>query len=112
MILVVLSILVTLVQLWWAIAHLYAYMQTQERLLLTQVAQGAVFGLLFIMISIEMITQMDVLNPLIATFMLIVGVILGMMWRRKNGIHVLIDYYPRAMIDVLLFRKPTTDVKQ
>lgn len=109
MALVLIAGFLALIQLWWALAYLYGYRQTQESVLLLQVSQGIVFGMLFLYIvgSIAMNQQA---SGFVAGILLIIGVVLGYFWRRRNGIHLLIDYYPNAMFDVLMFRKPQKDL--
>jgi hypothetical protein len=101
----VLTLLVSLIQLWFTIAYLYAYIQLRESLLLVQVGQGVAFGLLFVLISLAIATQQQSISGLFSGLLLLIGLVLGFIWRRRNGINLLIDYYPRAIIDVMLFKR-------
>ncbi len=105
---IVLTVLISLVQLWWTLAYLYAYVQLRESVLLFQIGQGVSFGLLFFFISIAIITQQP-MSGMFSGVLLLAGLVMGFIWRRRNGINLLIDYYPRAFIDVILFQKPTQE---
>ena len=103
-----LTIPVSIIQLWWTMAYVYAYMQLKEPLLMTQVAQGVAFGLLFVFISLAIVTNQP-MSGIFSGVLLLVGLVMGFIWRRRNGVHMLIDYYPRAILDVMLFRKPVLE---
>ncbi len=108
---IVVAILVTLFQFWWSSAYLYAYSQVRESILLFQVVQGVSIGMLFLTISVAMLTGQS-MNRLISGVLLLLGLVMGIMWRKRGGIDKLFEYYPRAIIDVLLFRKPKVDYKR
>lgn len=99
---------VSLIQLWWAIAYLYAYTQVKDTLLLLQMLQGITFGLLFLFITIAILTQQQ-MSGIFSGILLLIGLVLGFIWRKRNGINVLIENYPNAIIDVLIFRKPNPE---
>jgi hypothetical protein len=105
-ILIVLAAFITLVQSWWVLAYLYAYRQVQKRILLLQVVQGAVFGLFFALITLSLVSpQQYPLNGALSAVLLIMGFVPGFIWRRRDGIMVVLDHYPNGIIDVMLFRK-------
>jgi hypothetical protein len=109
--LVIFTCLIALFQMWWSVAYVYAYSQIREAALLLQVVQGVMFGMLFVTITISLLTGQDTVNIISGT-LLIVGLAMGFLWRRRGGVDLLFDYYPRAMLDVLLFRKPKVDLKR
>lgn len=111
MVLLVLTILMTLFQIWWGSAYLYAYRQTQERLLLLQVVQGFAFAFLFGSAAFAIVNNRPVSNPL-STALLGVGLITFLIWRFRGGIRWLFQRYPRGMFDVLLFRRPVVNLKR
>ena len=111
MLLLVVTITMTLFQIWWGSAYLYAYRQTRERLLLLQVVQGFAFALLFGSAAFAILNNQPVSNPL-STALLVVGLITFVIWRFRGGIRWLFQRYPRGMFDVLLFRKPTVNLKR
>ncbi len=104
-VLIVLAGLITLVQSWWVLAYLYAYRQVQKRILLLQVVQGAVFGLFFALITLSLVSPQYPLNGPLSAILLILGFIPGFIWRRRDGIMVVLDHYPNGIIDVMTFRK-------
>lgn len=107
----VVALLVTMFQFWWSSAYLYAYSQLREVVLLFQVVQGVAMGVLFLTISVSMLTGQE-LNWMISGALLLLGLLMGMMWRKRGGVEKLFEHYPRAMLDVLLFRKPKVDYKR
>lgn len=106
LLLLIASLLVVLLQTWWTIAYFYAYTQLKEPLLLLQVLQGASFGLLFLSIALSILNPQQQVPGAFVGILLILAVVMGVIWRRRNGINMLIDHYPRAIIDIVLFKKP------
>ncbi len=111
MLLLVLAIFMSLFQIWWGSAYWYAYRQTRERLLLLQVVQGGAFTVLFGTAAFAILNNQPVSNPLSAA-LLAVGLITFLIWRVQGGVRWLFQRYPRGMFDVLLFRKPTVNLKR
>jgi hypothetical protein len=108
---VILTLLVSLIQIWWVIAYFIAYIRIKDGLLLLQIVQGVSFGLLFIFLSIAILTQQQ-MGGIFSGILLLIGLVMGFIWRRRNGINMLIDHYPRAIIDVLLFQQPLDMTQQ
>lgn len=101
----ILTSAISVIQLWWTIAYLVAYTRIKQSLLLVQVVQGVAFGLLFVFLTIAILTNKP-LHGIFSGILLLIGLVMGFIWRRRNGINLLIDHYHGAMIDVLLFRQP------
>ncbi len=109
--LAVLTILITVFELWWAIAYFYAYRQIGERMLLLQVVQAGAIGLLFAYITFVLLGNQEV-NGLIAGLLLLTALAVAVYWRMQGGIKLLLQRYPRGMVDVLSFRRPAVDLKR
>jgi Kef-type K+ transport system membrane component KefB len=109
--LLVLVAMMSLFQIWWTTAYLYAYSQTRERLFLVQVVQGVAFAVLFIHATIAAVYQQQI-NGLLGSGMLIIGVVTFIIWRVRGGIKLQFQRYHRGMFDVLFFRKPAVDLKR
>lgn len=101
----ILTSAISVIQLWWTVAYLVAYTRIKQPLLLVQVVQGVAFGLLFVFLTIAIMTQQQI-GGIFSGILLLIGLVMGFIWRRRDGINLLIEHYPRAMIDVLLFRQP------
>lgn len=111
-IVLVLTILIALIQSWWVIAYFYAYTQVREQKLLLQVIQGGIFGLLFVLIAISILSPQFRLNGPISALLIAAGFVPGFIWRRKDGVTMLLEYYPNGIIDVMMFQKPQTAASQ
>lgn len=109
--LTVMTVLIALFGLWWAVSYLYAYRQLRERLYLLQVGQGLVFMLMFTYITVTQLNQ-QTLNSLLVGLLILMAFGAGFVWRSRGGARTLIQHYPRGMIDVLMFRKPAVDFKR
>ncbi len=100
-----LAIAIVVIQIWWGLAHLYAYLQVRKPLLLVPVAQAVVLGSLFAMIALTLTSGQSPVGRL-SGLMLVVFLALFILWRSKQGVNILLEHYPNAVIDVLLFHKP------
>jgi hypothetical protein len=108
---IALTTLVALFQVWWSLSYLYAYSQTRETIMLTQIVQGVAIGVLFVSITINLLTGQKVVG-VTSGLLLLLSVGMTVLWRRQGGIDRLFEYYPGAIVDVLLFRKPKVDLKR
>lgn len=113
--LVWLTVVVMVFEIWYAVAYGVALAQLRESMLLLQVAHAllllAAFGYLMA------ITQGQVsLSPFIFIFVLLLigAMLLLLLWQRTPGNLVrFLRSYPRGTIDVLLFRRPkVADLKR
>lgn len=101
----------SLFQLWWSGAYLYAYLQTREGLFLVQVAQGIIFAIFFIYATIGALNQ-HLANGFIGPALLLIGVVTFIIWRVRGGIKMQFERYHRGTLDVLSFRKPSVNLKR
>lgn len=109
--LTVLTVLVSVFGLWWAVAYVYAYRQVRDRLFFLQIGQGLSFALMFSYITVVRINEQP-LNGLFVGVLILMALAAGFVWRSRGGAEVLIQRYPRGMLDVLSFRKPTADLRR
>lgn len=98
-------------QLWWTLAYIYAYGQVRAIVLMIQVVQGMTYVLFFALIVWGVFGGQTV-NRLVAPALLTTVVITILLWRVFNGPALLVRSYPRRWRDVLLFRRPSVDLKR
>lgn len=98
-------------QLWWTLAYMYAYGQVRATVLLIQVIQGMTYVLFFVLIAWVFFSGQSI-NRLIAPALLTTVVITILLWRVFGGPALLMRSYPRRWRDVLLFRRPSVDLKR
>jgi hypothetical protein len=108
-----LTLVVILFEVWYVVAFLAAYLRLREPQLLLLVGQGMMILLSFCYIAYASILDLT-LNPLIALAPLVVAMVALGIWRaRAARLPRFAQSYPRGFIDVLLFRRPrTADLKR
>lgn len=100
----IVTALITLIQLWWIVAHLYAYRQLRDSRLLFQVFQGIAFGLLFAYVTVALANQLPI-NLIFGMLLLVIGIGNGFIWRGRDGVTILLENYDSGIVDLMLFRK-------
>jgi uncharacterized membrane protein len=113
MLVVILCILTALLlfQLWWAIACVNAYRQTNDFVYLIQVAQGC-FAVIFFASLIAIYGFQSIINPSSPFVLLVLILITSILWRVKGGPTAMAKDYPRGLIDIIQLRRPSVDLKR
>ncbi len=110
--LIVLTVVVILVELWYAVAYYVAYLQLRDRMLLFPMAQALLMLAAFVYIAVAALNQWSI-NLIVVVAFLIAAMLVSLYWRRNPaGLPVLLRSYPRGTIDVLSFRRPAVDLKR
>jgi hypothetical protein len=105
-VLVWLTLVVIVFEIWYAVAYGVAFAQLREQMILLQIAHAvlllAAFGYL-----IAVAQARAGFSPFIFAMLLIGAMLLLLFWQRAPGnLPRFLRSYPRGMIDVLLFRRP------
>jgi hypothetical protein len=111
-VLVSLTLVVILFEIWYISAFLAAYMRLRESRLLLLVGQGMMILLAFAYIAYASLGGQPI-NPIIAFAPLVVSMVtLGIWWAIAGSVPRFAQSYPRGFIDVLLFRRPASNLKR
>lgn len=111
-ILLVMTVLVIIFEMWYAAAFLFAYTHVRERPLLLPVAQAVLMLLAFAYLTLALLNGWSA-NPLIVFGLLIGAMLISIYWRRiPGGLTSFLKSYPRGTLDVLMFRRPAADLKR
>lgn len=107
-----LTTIVILYEVWYAAAYMVAYVQLRERMLLTQVGQAVLMLVAFAYLVYGVLAELPV-NPVIIGALLVGAMLLSILWRRNPaGLAQFLRSYPRGTVDVLFFRRPAIDLKR
>ncbi|NNJ12641.1 hypothetical protein EKD04_020140 [Chloroflexales bacterium ZM16-3] len=110
--LVSLTLVVILFEIWYVSAFLAAYMRLRESRLLLLVGQGMMILLAFAYIAYASLGGQPI-NPIIALAPLVLSMVALGIWRAVAGsVPRFAQSYPRGFIDVLLFRRPASNLKR
>jgi hypothetical protein len=109
--LLVLAVILLLFELWYTLAYLYAYAQTQERILLAPALQGLVMSVAVTVVVLAMLQLMPFSGWLVLT-LFVSALLLSLVWRVGIGKTQLAQSYPRGVADILMFRRPAADLKR
>jgi accessory gene regulator protein AgrB len=109
--LVTVAILLLLFELWYMLAYLYAYTQTQERLLLAPALQGLVMSIAVTLVVLAML-QIIPFNGWLVLALFVGALLLSLLWRTGINKTPLAQSYPRGVADILSFRRPAADLKR
>lgn len=103
---------VSIFQLWYAAAFLFAFNQTKERTLLLMVGQALLMLAAFIYLGLSLLNGWSA-NVYVVVLLLIGAMLLSILWRRHpSGLPYILKHYPRGSMDILAFRRPAADLKR
>jgi hypothetical protein len=109
---IVLTLVVILVEVWYAVAFYVAYLQLRDRMLLFPMSQALLMLAAFVYLGICLLNSWSI-NLFVVVAFLIAAMLVSLYWRRSPvGLPVLLRSYPRGTLDVLSFRRPAVDLKR
>jgi hypothetical protein len=109
---IVLTVVVILVEVWYAVAFYAAYLQLRDRMVLLPMAQALLMLAAFAYIGVALLNQWPI-NLVVVVGLLIGAMLVSLYWRRSPvGLPMLLRSYPRGTFDVLSFRRPAVDLKR
>jgi len=108
-----LTLVVIVVEIWYAVAYGVAFALLRERMLLLQIAHSLLLLVAFSYLMIIVRAQSS-FNAFIFAALLIGAMLLLLFWQRSPGnLPRFLRSYPHGTIDVLLFRRPkVADLKR
>ncbi|NJM09304.1 hypothetical protein HC891_28485, partial [Candidatus Gracilibacteria bacterium] len=107
MLLVVVAVFLLLFELWYMLAYLYAYNQTQERILLAPALQGFVMSVAVTLVVLAML-QLIPFNGWVVLALFVGALLLSLVWRTRVSKTSLPQSYPRGwpIFSLFVARQP------